>query len=182
MPVDVTFTFPMPLEPEHRHMFLEDPLTAFLEENNLGEWVGGGTFLGDGNAISGCDISVTLNDLDSLERVTAKLNELGAAKGSTFELDDEDAEPQAFGSNESLALFLDMDLPDEVMEHNDIGKLYQAIEHSISGAGQWLGSSQQGRHYVLYLYGPSFAALEQCLAPLLEQEPLLENAFVRQVA
>jgi len=172
MSISITFTFPMPLQPKDRHARLEDPLDEFLGEHRLGELSGGGTFLGDDNAVSGCDMTVNLEDSASIALVTARLNELGAAKGSTFQVDG--GERQEFGRNEGLALFLDMDLPDAVMDKHDVGDLFQAIENSLSGAGQWMSSAQKDHHFILYLYGLSFDVMQQRLRPLLEKEPLME--------
>jgi len=178
--VFVTFQFPIPLEPEQRGERLEEPMDEFLEQHNLGEYDGGGTFLDDASKrICGCEITLLLHDRADIARVAARFNELGAPKGSTFQEDGEDK--QEFGSNDCLALSLDMDLPDEVMDAHDLGDLYQAIDARLAGVGQWLASEQQDRRYVLYVYGPSFAAMAQCLQPLLDTEPLLQNAQTQQI-
>jgi len=181
----VTYAFPMPLRPEERHSCLEDRIGEWLQAEKLGEYVGGGTFLDDDQQPCGCDITLKLYEATSIARVAERFNELGAVKGSTWQVNGQEnrgQEKQSFGENDCLALGLDMNLPDEVMAANDIGALYTAIDDALDGVGRWLTSVEQQDHYVLHLYGPSFDAMAQRLQPLLEKEALLQNAFVRQMA
>jgi len=173
------------LQPLDRGEFYEDPLLDTLEADSLGEVTGGGTQLAEEPAgIEFCDLEIRLNDLsdDTLRAVIARLEDLGAPKGSKLILDD-DGRELSFGCNEGMAVFLNgVDLPDSVYEECDVDHVIEEFNRLMDGKGKyhsyWQGSQETG----LYCYGPSFADMKAAIEPFVRSYPLCRTARIEQIA
>lgn len=172
------------VQPIARGEYFEDPLAETLESEDLGEVAGGGTQLaGEPYGIEFCDIEIRLNEASApaLARVIARLEALGAPKGSKLIVEATGREV-AFGAFEGLAIFMNgVDLPDAVYADCDINHVVAELDRLI-GKGAFRGYWEGARDTVLYCYGPSFADMAMAIAPLLKGYPLCAGARVEQIA
>lgn len=161
----------------------EEALEPFLEQQGLGEISGGGTMSApEPVGIEYCDIEIQLRDTSAtaIDSIVAKLERIGAPKGSTLHLPDG---KRAFGIAEGLALYLNgTDLPDEVYTTSDINHVIEESQR-LMGADHFYWSYFQGtRETALYFYGRSFSAMNAAIAPLVASYPLCQKARIEQIA
>lgn len=180
--INVTATLNAKLMPVPRGEVFGDPMDAWLRENGLGTLEGEGSGLTKNNEIDFCDLEFELYEVTAeiLDKVAAKLESLGAPKGSKLRWDDQ---TKPIGKLEGLAIYLNgTDLAEEVYANSDINQLADSIQTSITGKG-FIGSSWNGRtETALYLYGPSFDDLQASIADILASHPLCEKCRVVQIA
>ena len=173
------------VQPIDRGEFFEDPLHSVLTENGLGEVTGGGTMLGeDPDGIAYCEVEIGLNSVNdqALAAITATLEGLGAPKGSSLLIEDDEREIP-FGTYEGLALFLNgVDLPDDTYENCDVNDLIEMCETKLADHGSFKGHWQGARETGLYFYGPSFSQMQIRLTDLIESYPLCQKCRIVQIA
>lgn len=180
--INVTASINAKLMPIQRGEFFGDPMNEWLKKNNLGFTEDGGCGLTMAYEPDFCDLELELYEVTSeiLDRITDKLETLGAPKGSKLRWDDQ---IRAFGKLEGLALYLNgTDLSEEVYENNDSNLLAQQIGMALVGkvklGGSWNGPTETG----IYLYGDSFEEMNGLIADVLASHPLCENCRVVQIA
>jgi hypothetical protein len=171
------------LQPIDRGYF-EDPLDDALRAAALGEVTGGGTQLADEPAgIAFCDIEIAAkrDDDEVVAFVIARLEDLGAPKGSRLLLGDQ--REKAFGRNEGLALFVNgVDLPTEVYERCDINHVISECERLMAGRGAFRSYWRGRRETGLYFYGPSFAEMKAAIEPFAATYALCRQSRIEQIA
>jgi len=186
-PVFVVFTLEMPLQPRERHEYFEDRIEAFLHDQPIAQYCGGGTLINKDGSIKACDIELEVNHLNAISTLIDVLETWGAAKGSVARFEDQQGKTTeiAFGKNEGLALYLDTNVlnDDARCTQDDIDTLYAAISQTLESQAQLSLLGQEiGDYYVIYFFGPSFSVLEQRLQALFSHFPALENAYIKQIA
>lgn len=178
----VVFTLSNRVQPMDRGELFEDPLGEWLEESELGEVVGGGTMLGEDGEIAHCDVELELTDPEQLDAVVGVLEELGAAKGSSYRVEGDD-EAHPFGQAEGLALYLNgSELPDEVYEQHGAQEVYDALCELVQEIGEVQGHWQGPSETALYLYGVSFEALRGAIAEFVASHPLCQKSRIERIA
>ena len=173
------------VQPIDRGEYFEDPLDEALKELCLGAVTGGGTQLADEPAgIAFCDLEIVVESASgtTLRAIIARLEQLGAPKGSKLIVEATGAEI-AFGTHDGLALYLNgTDLPDDVYASSDINHVIAELDRLMGEKGKfkgfWEGSAETG----LYCYGPSFDDMKAAIGPLLSAYPLCRKARVEQIA
>lgn len=170
-------------QPIDRSERYEDPLDAFLKANGLGEVGGGGTALADTGQIDSCDVELQLASVapEVLDAVVAHLEGNGAPQGSSLVAPD--GTERAFGRCQGLAVYLNgTDLPDETYRDGDVNVVYAEFNRLLGDLGEvhshWEGPTETA----LYMYGPSFDAMQAALAGFLASYPLCARARVVKVA
>lgn len=168
------------IQPIDRGDVYEDPLDEWLQDNNYGEVMGGGTFLDESGEIGGCELEITLSDQKFIPELIKKLESYGAPKGSIIKFNDENIE---FGKLEGLGLYINgTELPSEVYANCDINFVLSEIERltKITPAVNrfWEGSAETA----LYFYGPSFEKMKKEISHLIETYPLCQKSRVIQIA
>lgn len=173
------------VQPIDRGEHFEDPLDEALQELALGRVTGGGTQLADEPAgIEFCDLEIMLHDIGetTLQSVIARLERLGAPKGSRLIVESTGAEIP-FGAHEGLAVFLNgTDLPDDVYARCDINHVLAEFDRLMGDKGRVKGHWEGSRDTALYCYGPSFTAMLAAIDPFMKSYPLCEKARVEQIA
>jgi hypothetical protein len=170
----------MPIDRGERY---EDPLDEALSAQGLGETSGGGTMQEQSGEIQFMEI-----DLTDLERgvpfVIAKLEELGAPKGSILRVHDtEPAREIPFGKAEGVGIYLDgVNLPDEVYKNSDVNVVIEELNKRIEGHGEmqshWQGNTETG----LYFYGDDANKMIALMRDFLDTYPLCKGARVVTIA
>lgn len=173
------------VQPIDRGDHYEDPLTETLQAKGLGEVTGGGTQLTDAPCgIEFCDLEICVHDAseETLAAIIARLNELGAPRGSRLIIEDT-GKQIPFGVTEGLAIYLNgADLPDEVYRDCDVNHVIDQIDRLLKGKGAFRGYWEGERETALFCYGASFPEMKAALAPFLAEYPLCEQARVEQIA
>ncbi len=173
------------VQPVDRGEYFEDPLDEALKQLGLGAVTGGGTQLADEPAgIEFCDLEIVLADAEdaTLQMVMARLEQLGAPKGSKLIVDATGAE-HPFGAHEGLAIFLNgSDLPDAVYAACDINHVIAELDRLMGAKGKFKGFWEGSKETALYCYGPSFAEMRASVEPLLASYPLCQKARLEQIA
>ena len=172
--------------PIDRFEVYEESLDEFLKRMDYGEVSGGGTLQQETGEIEYCDIEIWLNFADVDEEVVrqliAKLEELGAPKGS-YLLIENTGERIPFGVNEGLAIYLDgINLSDEVYEHSDSEALAFEIRRLAEIKCEVLRYWQGNTETALYFYDTSFEKMRQSIEDFVRTNPECENARVVQIA
>jgi hypothetical protein len=169
-------------QPLERGDLFEDPLHAFLEEWGLGEVTGGGTQLSNLGEVEYCDVEIDLVvDPDgAMKQVAKKLEELGAPIGSKLTCGSNEL---SFGKLEGIGVYLNgSDLPAVVYRDCDANHVYDEFERLLGDNGSiqshWQGPSETA----LYMYGPSFTVMQECIAEFLASYPLCAKARVVKIA
>jgi hypothetical protein len=161
------------LRPLDRGDRYEDPLMEVLEERAPGsEVTGGGTLMGSDGEPQNCDIDLELegDPASGLALVIGTLESLGAPKGSTARMGDDEV---CFGRTEGLGLYLNgTDLPDEVYATSDINELIERLHECLGEEGGMQSYWEGPTETALYLYGPSGARMRELIADLLATHPL----------
>ena len=96
------------VQPIDRGDYFEDPLDEMLKQLSIGAVTGGGTQLADEPAgIEFVDIEIVAEKADetSVKAIIARLEQLGAPKGSKLIIE-ETGEEHPFGTHEGMAIFL----------------------------------------------------------------------------
>ena len=160
----------------------EDPLSAALEAENLGEVSGGGTAMAASGEIDYCNIEVDMTgDVERAITVAkSSLEASGAPKGSKLVIDDRSV---PLGTVEGLALYLNgRDLPDDVYKNCDINFAIAEIERVLGGhgalGGHWTGATETA----LYFYGPSSEAMQAAMQSFVASYPLCSKSRLERFA
>jgi hypothetical protein len=173
------------VQPIDRGEYFEDPLDEALKALSLGAVTGGGTQLAEEPAgIAFCDLEIVVESASetTLQAIIARLEQLGAPKGSKLIIEATGAEIP-FGSHEGLAVFLNgADLPDDVYQSCDINHVISELDRLMGAAGKFKGYWEGSKETGLYCYGPSFADMKTAIEPLLSAYPLCRKARVEQIA
>jgi hypothetical protein len=171
--------------PIDRGEVYEDPLNDLLKLNFYGEVTGGGTLLEINNEISYCDLELCLAQEPTsqvLNEIIAKLEELGAPKGSKLIVEKTDQQIP-FGKLEGLALYLDgVNLSDEVYQNSDTEAIANKIQDLVGIHTDILRYWQGNTETALYFYGQSFERMNNAIADLVATDPECQNARVVQIA
>ncbi len=155
----------MPLD---RGEVYEDPLDEFIQAKGIGEVTGGGTMQHKTGEMDFCDVEIRLYsdniDQEDIKLIIAKLEELGAPKGSKLTIEKTDEVIQ-FGKFEGLGLYLDgINLSAEVYKNSDSEALANEIiklaEIPSPIIRHWQGNTETG----LYFYGHSFDAINSAIS------------------
>jgi len=163
----------------------EDPLGVVLAKLGLGEVSGGGTMQSKEGEIEYIDIDIELKvPVDqALGPIKAKLEELGAPKGSKFIVESERNRQVPFGKTEGLAIYLNgTDLPAEVYQKCDSNIVMEEFKRLMGTEGEIHGSWQGPKETAFYMYGRSFDEMKSRLAGFVAEYPLCEKARVVQIA
>lgn len=171
------------VQPIHRGELYEDPLDGWLQERRWGEVSGGGSQLGSEGEIQYCEIEIALTSADPavLDAIAAKLEELGAPKGSAVlgSAGDE----RSLGVTEGLAVYLNgTDLPPATYQNSDVNVVYRELNRLLEGEGKIHSYWQGPRETALYMYGASFPRMQAAISGFLSSYPLCERARVVQIA
>jgi hypothetical protein len=172
------------LQPVHRGEFFEDPLIEFLAQSGSGEVSGGGTMLSQNKEVEFCDIEIAVPQAtpEIIEAIIARLEQLGAPKGSKLHVESEDREIP-FGQAEGLAVYLNgTDLPEQVYQECDSNFVFSELDRLAAGVGRVLSHWQGPTETAFYLYGKSFAEMQRLIQPLLTTYPLCQKHRVVQIA
>ncbi|MGI9419726.1 MAG: hypothetical protein ACR2RA_18020 [Geminicoccaceae bacterium] len=181
--VPVTVRLNARLQPLDRGDIYEDPLAEALEASSLGAVTGGGTQLAEEGGIEFCDIELVLKkaDVETLDRVVAALEKLGAPKGS--KLLHGELEERSFGKNEGLAVYLNgTDLPDEVYQTCDVNHVIGEFDRLLDGVGSFQSYWEGPTETALYLYGEDAEKMRGLIAPFMTSYTLCQQARVEQIA
>jgi hypothetical protein len=172
----------MPIDRGERY---EDPLDEALSAQGLGETSGGGTMQEQSGEIQFIDVEIDLTDLEKgVPFVIAKLEELGAPKGSILRVHDtEPAREIPFGKAEGVGIYLDgVNLPDEVYKNSDVNVVIEELNKRIEGHGEmqshWQGNTETG----LYFYGDDSNRMISLMRDFLDTYPLCKGARVVTIA
>ena len=173
------------IQPIDRGEFFEDPLHEVISRSGIGEVTGGGTQLADDpDGIAFCDVEMCVGEVSeaAISTIIARLEALGAPRGSRLILDPGWSEIP-FGQTEGMGVFLNgIDLPDVVYLECDfetaVEKLDRALGESGSYRGFWQGEHETG----LYCYGASYFRMKGAISSFLDRYPLCEGARVVQIA
>jgi hypothetical protein len=171
------------LQPMHRGEIFEDPLDEELKKSSLGSVSGGGTQMAKTGEVECCDIEVEVGTAS--EEVAAKivriLERLGAPKGSKLTLARDHEIP--FGLTEGLAVYLNgTDLPEAIYKECDSNFVYSEFDRLLEGQGQVFSYWQGPSETAFYIYGNSFATMNERLQPFLSSYPLCQRCRVVQIA
>ncbi len=173
------------VQPIDRGEYFEDPLDEALKELGLGAVTGGGTQLADEPAgIEFCDLEICVANTDeaTLHTVIARLEQLGAPKGSRLIMEATGRE-LPFGVHEGLAFYLNgVDLPDEVYASSDVNHVIAELDRLMGDDGKFRGNWHGSRETGLYCYGPSFNAMRVAIEPFVASYPLCARARIEQIA
>lgn len=178
-----------PLTPDERNKRYADPLTAYLEEQEIGVVTGGGTLLGDRahpdeKDIINAGIDIELANLDEALALTkSKLIELGAPFGSNIQYEIHEGKflTEPIGELELLYVFIDnVNLSDEIYENIDTQSLYRAFDTALAGStiGEARGSCIWKSETLIYFAGKSADEIFEKIDPLRTNFPILQNARI----
>ena len=172
--------------PFDRGEVYEDPLDEFLKSEGIGEVSGGGTMQLETGEIEYCDVEIKLNPNqsgdDKIELIIAKLEDLGAPKGSFITIEKTSRKIE-LGKREGIGIYLDgVNLGDDVYQNNDsnfvVSEVKRLINDNSEAVRYWEAEKETG----LYFYADSFIAIEASIQGFLSEYPLCKNARVEQIA
>jgi hypothetical protein len=185
-PFYVTARLNARVQPMQRGEFFEDPLAETLSDRGIGEVEGGGSQLAEEPVgIEFCDVEIRLPafSTEAVGAIVARLNELGAPKGSKLLFSDAARAPMDFGVTEGLAVYLNgTDLPMAVYQNSDINHVIQECVRLMDGRGDWRGYWEGARETSLYFYGESYDGMMAAIAPFVAAYPLFQMARFERIA
>jgi hypothetical protein len=172
--------------PIDRGEVYEDPLDVFLKMKYYGEVTGGGTLMSKTNEIEYCDVEIKVQDSTfsdrSIKDIIAKLEELGAPKGSKLIIE-QTGEEIPFGKLEGLAIYLDgINLSEEVYKNSDAEAIAAQIRELAGIKSEVLRYHEGNAETALYFYCASFSDMNDAIADLVATHPECENARIVQIA
>ncbi|KDN54638.1 hypothetical protein [Flavobacterium seoulense] len=98
------------IQPIDRGEYYEDPLDKYLQQNKIGEIVGGGTQQANDGEIQFVDIEIQINSNIDIESAQLKIIEFleskGAPKNSSLRIEGTD-KTTVFGKYEGIGIYLD---------------------------------------------------------------------------
>ena len=172
------------LQPIGRGEFFEDPLDELLDAAGLGSVVGGGTELADDPVgIRACDVEISAADTspDTVKKIIAMLEGLGAPKGSEIRI--EGRAPVPFGATEGLAIFLNgTDLPREVYKQSDVNVTIHGLSDAMAGTGEFRGYWEGSKETALYFYGTHFDEMKKAAQAYADRDALCAQCRIEQIA
>ena len=166
--VELTVELNAKLQPIHRGEMFEEPLENVLIQANVGEVLGGGTFMSATGEIEKCDITLDVKD-DWIAKVFAYLQRIKIIPKGSKIICKQEITP--IGQAEGMAIYLNgTDLPAEVYRTNDINELISKLQDAL------------GTETALYFYGESYLKLYESVKHILEIHPLCKLSHVKQIA
>ena len=166
--VELTVELNAKLQPIHRGEMFEEPLENVLIQANVGEVLGGGTFMSATGEIEKCDINLEVKD-DWIAKVFAYLQRIKIIPKGSKIICKQEITP--IGQAEGMAIYLNE--TDEL-----ISKLQDALGDKCFMFSWWEG----GTETALYFYGESYLKLYESVKHILEIHPLCKLSHVKQVA
>lgn len=167
------------LRPLDRGELYEDTLDGLLQRSEAGVVSGGGTILSAQGEPLKADLDIELTDAssDTVEKILAVLERLGAPKGSSARVGD--AEPIAFGATEGVGIYLNgTGLPADVYRDNDVNELIADLDAAVADDGRMQSYWEGPTETALYYYGASAATMKERMAPVLAGAPLAHGCRV----
>jgi hypothetical protein len=171
-------------QPLDRGDLYEDPLHEHLQQTGIGEVTGGGTQLMALGEIEFCDVEIEVSEASesTIATIAARLDELGAPKGSRLIVQGTDHE-RPFGRLEGLAVYLNgTDLPAHVYQECDVNFVYEEFNRLLGDQGSIHSHWQGPNETALYMYGASFEQMRAALAAFMSEYPLCAQARCVQIA
>jgi hypothetical protein len=173
-------TINAPLRPDDRGRRYADPLQKLLDRQLPGSRVsGGGTPQGPSGETAWCDIDVEVigDPAAALRQIVEFLELLGAPKGCTARLADDDT--VTFGRTEGVAVYLNgTDLPAHVYAETDVNVLIRMMRERLGSKGRMQSFWEGPRETALYFYGVSAATIRDLITPVLAENLLAQNCRV----
>ncbi len=164
---------------------IEDALEDAMAKHGYGvRVVGGGTLMSSNGEVSQCDIEIELDDPSdaTIKIVIGTLEAMLAPKGSHFFIPEQNRDI-AFGTKQGLGLYLNgTDLPDETYQNCDVNHVFAECQRLLEDIGTISSHWQGPQETALYMYGTSFAAMQEQLLPFLQSYPLCRQCRVEQIA
>ena len=148
----------------------EEPLENVLIQANVGEVLGGGTFMSATGEIEKCDITLDVKD-DWIAKVFAYLQRIKIIPKGSKIICKQEITP--IGQAEGMAIYLNGTDFNEL-----ISKLQDALGDKCFMFSWWEG----GTETALYFYGESYLKLYESVKHILEIHPLCKLSHVKQIA
>ena len=178
--VELTVELNAKLQPIHRGEMFEEPLENVLIQANVGEVLGGGTFMSATGEIEKCDITLEVKD-DWIAKVFAYLQRIKIIPKGSKIICKQEITP--IGQAEGMAIYLnETDLPAEVYRTNDINELISKLQDALGDKCFMFSWWEGGTETALYFYGESYLKLYESVKHILEIHPLCKLSHVKQVA
>lgn len=178
--VELTVELNAKLQPIHRGEMFEEPLENVLIQANVGEVLGGGTFMSATGEIEKCDINLEVKD-DWIAKVFAYLQRIKIIPKGSKIICKQEITP--IGQAEGMAIYLnETDLPAEVYRTNDINELISKLQDALGDKCFMFSWWEGGTETALYFYGESYLKLYESVKHILEIHPLCKLSHVKQVA
>lgn len=181
--MDLTLHLNARLQPMHRHP-LEDMLQEFLERENLGNVMGGGTSQEPTHGeITSCDIEISLNDnsKESVDRLIEIIDYAGIPKGSTL-LCTEPETRISVGNLDGLAYYYSGN-PEATGDGGcDINDIVKQMETAITDAGAIYSYWACDKWIAFYFYGGSFDEMKRRIEPVIENNRLTRVSRIEKIA
>lgn len=178
--VELTVELNAKLQPIHRGEMFEEPLENVLIQANVGEVLGGGTFMSATGEIEKCDINLEVKD-DWIAKVFAYLQRIKIIPKGSKIICKQEITP--IGQAEGMAIYLnETDLPAEVYRTNDINELISKLQDALGDKCFMFSWWEGGTETALYFYGESYLKLYEFVKHILEIHPLCKLSHVKQVA
>ena len=172
--VMATATFYEKLDPFGRADKYEDPLEEWFENHpDIGEVDGGGTAL-DATGIACCEVGICIKDLNRVDEIIKKLEDLGAPRGSVFSYEDKKVR---FGRFVGLGIRF----PREELEKSNEGErninfVLEELNNRLAGAGSINSYEETREATILYAYGESFDQMSDRISEFMQTNPLCATA------
>lgn len=178
--VELTVELNARLQPIHRGEMFEEPLENVLIQANVGEVLGGGTFMSATREIEKCDITLEVKD-DWIAKVFAYLQRIKIIPKGSKIICKQEITP--IGQAEGMAIYLNgTDLPAEVYRTNDINELISKLQDALGDKCFMFSWWEGGTETALYFYGESYLKLYESVKHILEIHPLCKLSHVKQIA
>lgn len=168
------------LQPFIRHD-IEDAIYYILEENALGEIVGGGTEQAESGEILTCDINIKLAKGKTVEEL---LNVLEGTfefpKGSTLNVENKKLQ---IGNLDGLALYLDaVNLEEDIYENNDINDVIDILSEKLDDELKLFAFWEGAETTALYFYVDSYEVSKEIVEEVIAAQPLCKNSKIEKIA
>ena len=174
------------IQPIDRGEYYEDPLDKYLQQNQIGEIVGGGTQQANNGEIQFVDIEIQLNSNIEIESAQLKIIEFleskGAPKNSSLRIEGTDNKT-VFGKYEGIGIYLDgVNLDADTYQNCDSNFVVSEIKRLIGDNTELVRFWEFPEKTGLYFYGNSFIQMEKEIENFMKEYPLCKNAEIMQIA
>ncbi len=165
------------------HRFdLEDALQHILNQLELGEVDGGGTYQAASGEVMGCEIVMLLvsDEQKEIKKLAGIIESMGMPNGSRVIYSGGEI---PVGTLEGLAVYLNgTDLPAEVYQSCNVNHVISSLEQAMEGVGRmysyWEGQTVTG----LYFYGQSYDSMLAAARPFLDEYPLCRECRTEKIS